>query len=339
VRGIYRRGLRLELVAGLAIALAMPALAVSQSVATKTTLTAQNPQSVTQYHETAACSLSTLQVTVASLSGAPAEGSVNIVDNSPTPASPPAQLATATLDASGTATFSFALEDGTHTLSAVYAGNSDFDGSTSTPSTVTVSSQCDSTFVVTVATASSNTMSLTPGQAGSATVTVTPLQSTVPSTAPMFVAISCSGLSDMANCNFTPQNVEISPGQFGGITSDLVIQTYAASTTSLKPAPKPRQSSAPVAWAILLPGIFGLGGLAWGARRRRFLSRLSLMALVGLVTLLGTTGCNPLYKYENHGPVPNPATPAGSYTVLVTAQSSNGASAITHSAVLALTVK
>ena len=119
----------------------------------------------------------------------------------------------------------------------------------------------------------------------------------------------------------------------------MVIQTYAVSGASLKPAPQPGQSSAPIAWALLLPGVFGLGGLAWGARRRRFLSRLSLVALVGLVTLLGTTGCNPLYNYQHHGPIQNPPTPAGNYTVLVTAQSSNGVTAITHSTTLALTVK
>ena len=45
---------------------------------------------------------------------------------------------------------------------------------------------------------------------------------------------------------------------------------------------------------------------------------------------LGTTACNPLYNYYNHGPVPNPATPSGTYTVTVTAQSSNGVTAITN---------
>jgi hypothetical protein len=319
-----------------AIALVMPALAAATDVATTTTaLTAQSTQ-VTQYKETTACSLSTLTVTVSSTAGTPA-GSVSIYDGAVNSSD---ELASGTLYSNGKATFSFALDNGTHSLSAVYAGDSSFSGSTSAASAVTVSSQCDATFVVTVSTgATGNAMTLTPGQAGSATVTVTPLQSSVPSTAPLFVTLSCSGLSDMADCNYTPENVEVSPGQNAGVTSDMVIQTYAVSGSSLKPAPKPGQSSAPIAWALLLPGVFGLGGLAWGARRRRFLSRLSLAALVCLVTLLGTTGCNPLYKYEHHGPQPNPATPAGNYTVLVTAQSSDGVTSITHSTTLALTVK
>jgi hypothetical protein len=94
-----------------------------------------------------------------------------------------------------------------------------------------------------------------------------------------------------------------------------------------------------VAWAFLLPGALGLGGLAWGVRRRPWLNRLSLLALLGLVTMLGTTACNPRYNYEHHGPPANPATPAGTYTVYVTAQSSNGVTAITNSTTMALTVK
>ena len=92
-------------------------------------------------------------------------------------------------------------------------------------------------------------------------------------------------------------------------------------------------------WAVLLPGALGLGGLAWGVRRRPWLSRISLLALVALVTTLGTTACNPRYYYLNHGPPTNPATPAGTYTINVTAQSSNGVTAITNSTTMALTVQ
>jgi len=90
----------------------------------------------------------------------------------------------------------------------------------------------------------------------------------------------------------------------------------------------------------LLPGVFGLGGQLLGEfRRRRWLSQLSLAALVGLVVLMGTTGCNRRYNYEHHGPPTNPATPAGSYTVNVIGQSSNGITAITHSTSIAVTVQ
>ena len=117
----------------------------------------------------------------------------------------------------------------------------------------------------------------------------------------------------------------------------MVFQTQAGSTLAAVPAG--RTYANPIAWAFLLPGALGLVGLAWGSRRRSWLNRLSLLALVGLVTVLGTTGCNPRYYYLNHGPPLNPPTPAGSYVVKVTAQSTNGVSAITHSTTMALTVK
>jgi len=85
--------------------------------------------------------------------------------------------------------------------------------------------------------------------------------------------------------------------------------------------------------------MLGLGGLAWGARRRRWISRASLLALLAVVTVLGTTGCNPRYYYYNHGPDTNLPTPSGSYTITITGQSSNGITAVTNSTTLALTVQ
>lgn len=174
-------------------------------------------------------------------------------------------------------------------------------------------------------------LTLTPGNAGTAIVTITP-SNNASLTAPMFVTLSCSGLPDEASCNFTPENLEITATTATAPTSTMLIQTLAAGTASAT-----RQAS-PIAWAILLPGVLGLGGLAWGARRRQWLRRLSLLALFGVVTLLGTTGCNPRYAYEHHGPVPNPPTPAGTYTVTVTAQSSDGVATDIHSTTIALTV-
>jgi hypothetical protein len=61
--------------------------------------------------------------------------------------------------------------------------------------------------------------------------------------------------------------------------------------------------------------------------------------LVAFVAVLGATACNARYDYYNHGPPINPATPAGTYTVTVTGQSSNGVTAITNSTTVALTVQ
>jgi hypothetical protein len=334
VRGIVRRGLRLELVAGLGIALAVPALAAPAGEATTTTLTAPQTAQITQ-SDAQTCSLTSFSVSVTAAAGVPA-GTVNIEEGA-------VSLASATLNSTGRANFQFALADGAHSLSAVYAGNANFLTSSSAAASVTITSQCDSAYVVTVSnltpTSAANTQTLTPGQAGTGIISVTPLQEFVSKlTTPAFITISCSGLPDQASCIYTPESVEILPDQNAAVTSSMVLQTYAQSTTSVSPATRPGKGSSPIAWAFLLPGALGLGGLAWGARRRRWLSRLSLLALVSLITLLGTTGCNPRYGYEHHGPVPNPPTPAGTYTVTVTAQSNNGVTAITQNTTFVLTV-
>jgi hypothetical protein len=182
--------------------------------------------------------------------------------------------------------------------------------------------------------ASPATLSLTPGQSGTVVASITP-QNSAALMAPMFITMSCSGLPDEASCSFTPESLEILPNATAPLTSSMVILTQAASSTAALAHPQTN----PVSWAILLPGALGLGGLAWGIRRRPWLSRLSLLALVALVTALGTTACNPRYYYLNHGPPVNPATPAGTYTINVTAQSSNGVDAITNSTTMALTVQ
>jgi Big-like domain-containing protein len=321
VRGIVCRGLRLELVAGLVIALAMPALSVvaahAQGLPTQTALTAEtrNLGGRTQV---------TVAVTVNGEDGLPATGAVAIGDNG-------AQIAGAALNAQGQATVVLTLPAGDHSLTAAYAGDATHQASVSQATQVRAQVSSTPGFAVSVAPA---TLALTPGQSGTVIASVTP-QNSAALTAPMFVTLSCSGLPDQAACTFTPENVEILPNATAPLTSSVVIATQTASASS-----EHHPDSNSVTWAFLLPGALGLGGLAWGARRRAWLNRLSLLALVGLVTLLGTTACNARYDYFNHGPPQNPATPAGTYTVSITAQSSNGVAAITPPpATLALTVQ
>jgi hypothetical protein len=99
-----------------------------------------------------------------------------------------------------------------------------------------------------------------------------------------------------------------------------------------------KRDTQPIVLAVMLPGALLLGGIAFSARRRRGLSRLVLLGLVAFVSVLGTVGCAPLYNYRNHGPPNNLPTPAGSYNVKISAQSSNGVTATTHSTTIALTV-
>lgn len=342
MRGMNCRGPRLKLIAALVIALAMPALAfaIPVGVTTTTTLTAGTLSGCSQ----------ALTITVAA-SGTPVtSGIVTINDEFNGNA---IQLGSMTLSSSGTASPTVDLAAGSHSLTANFTGITGYQASTSTAVLVSVTTECEFTVAlsnITPASTTANTLTLTPGQSGSLTATVTPsVDFTSTLTSPMFVTISCSGLPDGASCLATPENLEIlsttpescPSGSLASAcppTSNIVLQTYAASTASASPLPPQGKGSAPIAWAFLLPGALSLGGLAFGARRRRWLNRLLLVALVGMVTVLGTTGCNPRYYYLNHGPPTNPPTPAGTYTVTVSAQSNNGVTAVTQNTTFVLVV-
>jgi len=340
------RKLRLHWVAGCGIALALfPAV---RAFGLTTTSTALSAQTSTQACPTSGLTttLTTLTITVTGSGGVPS-GTVNILDNA---SASPVQIASATLNTSGQATVSLYLSNNSpssnpHTLQAVYAGSSTYAASSSTYASASISSQCDTDFAVSVsniAPSSSSVMTLTAGQAGTATVTVTPSQEYVASLnttgAPAFITVSCSGMPSQSSCALTPENLEVLPDQDAGVISTILIQTQAATAGAVPPA-RPGPKNSPVAWAILLPGMLGLGGLAWGARRRRWLQRLSLVALVGLVTTLGASGCSPLYYYYNHGPSVPRATPTGTFTVTIAGQSSNGVTAITNTTTMQLTVQ
>ncbi|MGA2251409.1 Ig-like domain-containing protein [Terracidiphilus sp.] len=237
-------------------------------------------------------------------------------------------LAAAVLNASGQAEITLDMAAGTHTLRAVYSGDVAHAGSSSATAQVTADATGTPDFQVAVNPAA---MTLTAGQNGNVVVSLTPVDASA-LTGPMFVTLSCSGFPDQSSCTFTPQNVQILPNTTAAVTSDMVIATQ---TTGTRGASAKRSNG--MALAILLPGAAGLMGLAFGARKRGW-ARLMLIALVGMGTSLGMSACSPLYDFYNHGPNVNLPTPAGTFQMLVTAQSSNGVTAITHPTQFVLTV-
>lgn len=333
------RRVRLGLAAVLAIALAMlvlPGRSGAQSSRSETTMTVRTSNVAGQAQAQAT-------VTVTDENGAPASGIVAIQDGS-------RHLASMALDSAGQAVANIDLPIGEHSLTAVYQGDGTLQGSVSrTQAATTTTTGSAPDFQVTVS--SLNPSSLTAGTAGTATVTVTPVNNAA-LTSPMFITLSCSGLPNEAACSFTPANLQIvsttppncaagSPAAACPPTSSVVIQTQGPGVGHTAMF-SPRESGATpnrLVWALLFPGMLGLGGLAWGTRPRRWLSRVLMLAALGVVTIMGTTACNPQYHYYHNGIPANPATPSGNYTVTVTAQSSNGITAITHSTTLAMTVK
>jgi hypothetical protein len=318
VRGTISRGLRLMLMGSLSV-MGGVALAATDSPVTQTRLEAhtriesRNGSNLTQ---------GVFSVTVTGEDGKPAAGVVTLEDGGK-------PLAGAALNASGQAEVTLDLAAGTHTLRAVYAGDAAHAGSSSATAQVTADATTGTPdFQIAVNPAS---MTLTQGQSGTAVVSLTPVDASA-LTGPMFVTLSCSGFPDQSSCTFTPQNVEIQPNTTAAVTSDMVMATQATGTRGAS-----AKRSNGMALAILLPGAAGLAGLAFGARKRGW-ARLMLIGLVGLGTSLGMSACSPLYNYYNHGPNPNLPTPAGTYQMQVTAQSSNGVTAITHPTQFVLTV-
>ncbi len=342
MRSRKRRGLRLEWVIAMGAALVMPArpavAAAAANTVTHTTLHVETRDQDGQMRATAA-------VTVTGADGLPAGGAVNIEDGSRV-------LAEVKLDGSGQADAVVELPGGSHSLRAVYTGDATHLASSSTPYAVDSDSGTTPNFQLSLTAIPPSTLPLvlTPGDSGTIQVTITPVNNAA-LTAPMFVTLSCSGLPNESSCTFAPESVEIlqntpascasgSPASACPPTSQMVLQTQRQGTSAKLALPAGSGTgSSPIAWAFLLPGALGLGGLAWGARRRRRLHWLFLIALLGLVTALGTTACNPLYYYRNHGPPITPATPAGTFTVTVTGQASNGVTAITNSTTMVATVE
>lgn len=301
------------------MALAMPAwAATTQSTQTRLYL---------EIHDQNGRTRAALSITVAGEDGLPASGAVTIEDEGK-------PLAGAALKADGTARITIDLPPGAHNLRAVYAGDAAHNASISDLSAVTAQTSTTPDFSIAISPAS---MTLTAGQTGNATATVTPINASA-LTAPMFVTLSCSGMPDQSSCTFTPENVEILPNATAGIPSSMVVTTQSAGTRG-SVAPRAGDGIGAIALAVLLPGAFSLGSFAFAVRGRRWLSRLSLLALLGFVSVLGTTACSPRYNYFNHGPPYNLPTPAGTYSVTIAAQSSNGVTASTHTTTFALKVQ
>ena len=322
MRGIFCRGLRLELIAGLGLALAVPALALaseSQGVATQTTLTAK---SKAQAGHTQA----TVSVQVQGVDGQAASGAVKILDNGK-------QIAGVALDETGKATAALSLSSAEHSLTAVYAGDTTYRTSSSATSSVTAQDTTGTAdFSLAVSPA---TLTLTAGNSGSVTLTVTPSNASA-LTSPMFVTLDCStGLPDEASCTPYPSTIEILSTTTAAQTSTLTFVTNKSSGTSRLNQPSLRT----VALALVFPGALGLMGLCFGGKRRRWISRISVLALLAVATMLGTTGCNPLYSYNKHTPDTSGATPTGSYTVTVSGQTTNGVTATSHTTSVALVVQ
>jgi hypothetical protein len=209
------------------------------------------------------------------------------------------------------------LPAGNHRLVAVYLGADGYESSRSAEEPV--HANASTTVAGFTVAASPTSLSTAVGGFVSSTITVTPVNGLN-----ALVSLSCDGLPVNATCTFTPLNVQASCAQTcTPVTSVMQIQTLSPSTASIS---GDSDGSAVHSYAFVFPALFGLAGL--GAWKRRGWRNLAL-ALLAFAGTMGMTACNARYNYLNHGPPGNPGTPAGSYTITVEAESSNGSQTIT----------
>ncbi len=235
----------------------------------------------------------TFTATVAYTSGHAPTGNVTFNDGG-------TAIGSGSLNGSQVATYTTStLTVATHSITAVYAGDTNNAGSTSS-----ALSQVINALSFTLTPATTTPAAIAPGAATMPdTITVTgPAGFVTAGQTAEALTYSCSGLPSESACVFTPS------------------ATTTSSTPTVSITTTPPSSSQPRAslgrgngifYAMLLPGLFGIF-LTVGSRKRaaRAARLLSFIVVLGLSTLwLAACGSS------SH----NPGTPAGSYMVVVSA--------------------
>ncbi len=216
-----------------------------------------------------------------------------------------ASLGTATVTA-GVATLqsSFATA-GSYAITAAYAGDQNNAASTSSAVTIMIAAP-DFTIAATPTSAS-----VTPGQTATFTFTVSPVAGYSGT-----VKFSCGALPSMAACAFSPSSVAPSGGS--PVSSTLTVTTAGATAALNTDRP----------FAPWLPAgglaIAGVMGLAFAPRKIRRWNRQLRVLSWGLLLASLSLSVMSCGGGSGNGTPSNPGTPAGSYTISVSAADSGG---------------
>jgi hypothetical protein len=268
-------------------------------VATTTTLTSSNasPGQNTPV---------TLTATVTSKAKGTPTGSVSFFSGT-------TLLNTITLPSNGGATLNTNFATlGASTITAVYSGDGNFITSTS--------SAVSETTVVSGFTVSATPTALTikSGASGTLALTLTPTGNFQGAS-----TFACTGLPAAATCTFAPSTVNFA-GNNAAVTTQLTIATNVQ-TSSLRPLDR-REGGTRLAGIFFLPGLLFAGVIA--VRRRYFDGRFGLlMALMVMGGVIATVGCG---GSSTPSSTTTAVTPAGTYSVVVTANAVNGIAATTQ---------
>ena len=216
-------------------------------------------------------------------------------------------LGSGTLNASGVATLTTSsLAIGTHSITAVYGGDTNFTASTSSALNQVVSQAVPPSYKIA---ANPTTATVSPGGAASYSITVTPANGynntvtlSCPATLPS--GVTCSLPSPIA----PPYKA-----------ATLTINTTGPSAALIKAPDVNRHQGAPNLWASLT-GVGMLGMVLAGEWKKRNRRRLGVMLLVlALAMILALVGCGGGSSSGGGGGGGTGGTPAGTYPIAVTA--------------------
>jgi len=209
------------------------------------------------------------------------------------------QIGSSSLNGSGVATFSTAaLAAGTHSITAVYGGSSNFAGSTSGAASVVVTSAGFSLTSVALTPAS-----VKPGGSAESTITVTPTGGLNPSS----VKLTCT-VTPVANpavaCSLGSMTVTGGAG-----SAKLTVSTGGTQAALSEPA----HGSGRLILALMIPGMFLCGaGIRKPNRRKLLAMGWVFLVLTGCMLQMACGGYSPESSSSDS------QTPAGTYTVKVT---------------------
>jgi hypothetical protein len=231
----------------------------------------------------------TLTAHVASTTSGTPTGSVTLLDGSVT-------LFTTPLSATGDAVFTIpSVTQGAHSLTALYAGSTNFTPSVSAPQLLTGGTGPPDTSDFALTPTGTTTQTIPSGSSADYTFTVQ-LQGNMSSP----ITLAATGLPNLAKASFNPPIVP--PGS----TSNSFTLTIATPNTT---ASNTRSLHSPIKWAFLS---FPIAVFTFRSRNRRRAIKLRTLALLSLALLL-VTGCG-----DRISTADSLALSAKSYTITVT---------------------
>jgi len=202
------------------------------------------------------------------------------------------------------------LPNGSNSITAQYSGNTDFSGSSSSAITVNISAD----FVIAPA---STSISVSQGSTGTNTLTIT--GQTGYSNTVNFSSTSCTGLPTLTTCSFNPASI-----------------TGTGNTTVSLKTTAPTSAAVAHSFGITTAGLLFAGVLLMGVPSRRIRS-YAVLPVTLCVLAFGSLACGGGSNNNNYNNFGSPGTPKGTYTVYVTATTSDHA--LSHSATFTLVVK